>query len=95
MKTVHEYLNECRDMAWNNRLCYSKTYGMDAPRDGDEEAFTECVRDCEIVDFIIGLVKNIDREIIPDNFKQCQPPLLAYASRCEDIKVAQKIMRSV
>lgn len=57
MKTILEYLNEKKDMAWNNRLCCSKTYGMDAPKEGQEKNFAEAVRDCEIVEELILLVQ--------------------------------------
>lgn len=44
-------------MAWHNRLCYSKTYGMDTPKDRYEKEFANAVRDCEIVDELIAMVK--------------------------------------
>lgn len=56
MKTIMGYLEECKEMAWHNRLCYSKTYSMDTAKDGYEKEFSEAVRDCEIVDELIALV---------------------------------------
>ncbi|ADY54885.1 hypothetical protein Sgly_2985 [Syntrophobotulus glycolicus DSM 8271] len=57
MKTILQYLKEQKDMAWHNRLCYSKTYGMDTPKEGYEKEFAEAVRDCEIVEELIALVQ--------------------------------------
>lgn len=57
MKTIDQYLQNCKDMAWHNRLCYSKTYGMDTAREGYEKEFAEAVRDCEIVDELIQLAE--------------------------------------
>lgn len=57
MKTTLQYLSERKDMAWHNRFCYSKTYGMDTPKDGYEKEFAEAVRDCEIVDELIAMVE--------------------------------------
>ena len=57
MKSVIEYLHECKTMANHNLLCYSATYGMDTPKPGYEEQFQEAVRDGEIVDELIDMVK--------------------------------------
>lgn len=57
MKTVREYLQERKDMANHNLFCFSATYGMDRPKEGKEEQFTEAVRDCEIVDELIAMVE--------------------------------------
>lgn len=54
MKTILEYLNECKDMACHNLLCYSKTYGMDTPKEGYEEHFAEAQRDLEIVNLLMS-----------------------------------------
>lgn len=58
MKSVLEYLHECKQMADHNRLCYSATYGMDMPKSGYEKEFREAVRDSEIVDELIAMVSN-------------------------------------
>ena len=65
MKSVIEYLNECKQMADHNRLCYSATYGMDTPKPGYEKQFQEAVRDGEIADELIAMVSypNSDRLI--------------------------------
>ncbi|HCT63869.1 MAG TPA: hypothetical protein DIC60_01085 [Lachnospiraceae bacterium] len=57
MKTVKDFLKESREMAWHNRLCYSKTYLMNEAREGCERLFEDSVRDCEIVEELIRLVK--------------------------------------
>ncbi|PYG86706.1 hypothetical protein LY28_02732 [Ruminiclostridium sufflavum DSM 19573] len=57
MKTIHQYLTEKKVMAEHNLLCYSKTYGMDTPKEGYEEKFAEAIRDCEIVEELIKLVQ--------------------------------------
>jgi hypothetical protein len=57
MKTVLKYLQEQEEMAWHNRLCYSQNYGMDTPKVGYEKEFKESVRDCEIVEELLKLVK--------------------------------------
>ena len=61
MKSVIEYLNECKQMADHNRMCYSATYGMDTPKPGCEKEFQEAVRDGEIADELINMVSNLDR----------------------------------
>lgn len=66
MKTVLQYLEEQKQMAWHNRLCYSKTYAMETPRDGYEKEFDNSVRDCEIVDQLINLVtRAVDPVSVP------------------------------
>ncbi len=70
MKTVLQYLTEQRDMAWHNRLCYSKTNGMDAPKEGYEKEFAEAVRDCEIVEELIALVQ--EKETPAEQTSQCE-----------------------
>lgn len=52
-----KYLRKCQDMAWNNRFCYSATYGMNTPKEGYEKKFGEAVRDCEIIDELIALME--------------------------------------
>jgi hypothetical protein len=61
MKTVLNYLDEQKQMAWHNRLCYSKSYDMEAPKDGYEKEFDNAVRDCEIVDELIQIVKEKEK----------------------------------
>lgn len=56
MKTILQYLTEQKDMAWHNRLCYSKTYSMETPKEGYEKNFAEAVRDCVLIDEIIQIV---------------------------------------
>lgn len=63
MKSVLEYLHECKQMADHNRLCYSATYGMDTPKPGYKAEFQEAVRDGEIVDELIAMVLTPDRLI--------------------------------
>lgn len=55
MKTVQEYLKERETMAWHNRLCYSKNFLMNEPKQGYEKEFEESVRDCEIVKELIEM----------------------------------------
>ena len=57
-KTTMKYLEERRDMAAHNLLCYSETYGMNSPNPGMEEQFAEAWQDLEIVDYLIALVAN-------------------------------------
>lgn len=57
MKSITDYLNEQKEMAWHNRLCYSKTYAMDEPRDGYKNEFENAVRDCEIVNELIAMAQ--------------------------------------
>lgn len=55
MKTVQQYLEECKEKAWYNRYVYSKTYAMDTPREGYEDEYAEAVRDCEIVEELLKM----------------------------------------
>lgn len=80
MKTILDYLNERKDIAWNNRLCYSKTYGMDTPKEGKEDNFWECVRNCEIVDYLIDLVEKDNDKTDNANNRKSQEYTKASAS---------------
>jgi hypothetical protein len=62
MKTKLQYLQEQKDRAWHNRLCCSRTYAMDTPKEGLEKKFAEAVRDCEIVEELIALVQGGEHE---------------------------------
>ncbi|HCT64473.1 MAG TPA: hypothetical protein DIC60_04265 [Lachnospiraceae bacterium] len=62
MKTVKDFLKKSREMAWHNRLCYSKTYLMNEAREGYESLFDDSVRDCEIVEELIKLVEKAKAE---------------------------------
>ena len=57
MKTVLECLEECQQIAKHNQFCYSATYAMDTPKEGYAKEFAESVRDGEIVDELIAMVK--------------------------------------
>lgn len=72
MKSVLEYLNECKQMADHNRFCYSATYGMDTPKPGYETEFQEAVRDGEIVDELINIVLYPDRVVDRSIVRQFQ-----------------------
>ncbi|EPR07788.1 hypothetical protein [Ruminiclostridium papyrosolvens] len=62
MKTTLQYLLERKDLAWHNRLCYSMTYEMDTPKEGYRNEHSEAVRDCEIVEELITMVKAKEAE---------------------------------
>lgn len=63
MKTVLEYLKEKKEVAWYNRLCYSKTYTMETPQEGYENEFAEAVRDCEIVEELLMMAQDKEMPI--------------------------------
>lgn len=72
MKTILQYLQEQKEMAWHNRLCYSKTYGMDTPKEGYARNFVEAVRDCEIIEELIALVQEKETPIVQTSSCGCQ-----------------------
>lgn len=81
MKTVLEYLKECLDMAQHNQLCYSATYAMDRPKVGFEREYAEAVRDGQIVDELIAMVK--EKETPAKQTPPWECPLL---KNCEQLK---------
>lgn len=56
-KTMLEFLEERKEMVWYNRYCYSETFAMTTPKPGREEEFANAVRDCEVIEELIALVK--------------------------------------
>lgn len=85
MKTILEYLNECKEMAWHNRLCYSANYAMTKPKAGYEVQYSEAVRDCEIVDELLTIVQT--RNLSEQAFSVDLPE---YATTLEEIQAAMR-----
>lgn len=91
MKTVLEYLREQENVVWHNRLCYSKTYDMDVPKEGKDDDFVESVRDCEIVDYLIELVKCVESRKLTNKIDQSQDEDLPYNDTALEVKLTQGI----
>ena len=50
----YDILKKAQDMAAHNLLCYSKTYGMDTPKDGQEAEWQSAKEELEIIDGMIA-----------------------------------------
>lgn len=90
MKSVLEYLSEQKDMAWHNRLCYTDPYGINTPKEGQETQFAESIRDCEIIDELIELVKRTIKLSLAKD-AQSQTPVLTYAATAEELQFIQEL----
>lgn len=55
--TILEYLEKQRDMAYHNLLCYSRNYGMTAPKENQDKEWNEAKEECRIVEELIVMMK--------------------------------------
>lgn len=88
MKSILEYLNECKDMAANNQLCYSNSLLMNGPKEGFEKEYAEAVRDGQIVDELIAMVK--EKEAPAKQTPPCKCPLHG-----EDVQNLKRFFREI
>ena len=65
-KTIHKYLEECRDIAAHNLYCCSSNYLRTKPKDGKESEYASAKRDLEIADELIRLVEAYPTSNKPD-----------------------------
>lgn len=65
MKTVLEYLDQCKNMACHNLLCYSDNYAMTKAKPGLEKQFEDARRDCEIAATLVLIFGELEKNIQP------------------------------
>lgn len=63
--TILEYLEVQRDVAYHNLLCYSRNYGMTAPKEGYKTEWQNSKEECRIVEELIVTAKGNPAPEIP------------------------------
>ena len=58
MNEILAYLERCKDQAYSDRFQHSANYLMSIPLEGHEKEHAAAIRDCEIVEDLISMVKS-------------------------------------